>query len=174
MAVSYLPEHMDSAVKEFEKKYAIKVILSLEDQPMGTAGPLSLAAKYLSSCDYFFVLNSDVVCEFPFAELIQFHSKHGREGTILTTRVKEPSRYGVVVSKDDGQIERFVEKPQEWVGDKINAGMYIFTPAILKRIPVGEPTSIEKVVFPAMARDQQLYQMDLHGFWMDVGMPKGE
>ena len=49
----------------------------------------------------------------------------------------EPSKYGVVVyHPENGQIERFVEKPPEYVSNKINAGMYIFTPSMLKRIQV--------------------------------------
>ncbi|KAM7295638.1 putative GDP-mannose pyrophosphorylase/mannose-1-phosphate guanylyltransferase [Ixodes scapularis] len=87
------------------------------------------------------------------------------------TRVEEPSKYGVVVYDEQGRIERFVEKPQEFVSNKINAGLYIFTPAILNRIEV-KPTSIEKEVFPAMVSAGQLFAMELRGFWMDVGQPK--
>ena len=55
----------------------------------------------------------------------------------MVTRVDEPSKYGVVVyEQNSGKIDRFVEKPQEYVGNKINAGMYIFTPSILNRIEV--------------------------------------
>ena len=55
----------------------------------------------------------------------------------MVTRVDEPSKYGVVVyDQSNGKIDRFVEKPQEYVGNKINAGMYIFTPSILNRIEV--------------------------------------
>ena len=55
----------------------------------------------------------------------------------MVTRVDEPSKYGVVVyEQNSGKIDRFVEKPQEYVGNKINAGMYIFTPTILNRIEV--------------------------------------
>ena len=68
---------------------------------------------------------------------MNFHKSHGREGTIVVTRVDEPSKYGVVVyEQNSGKIDRFVEKPQEYVGNKINAGMYIFTPSILNRIEV--------------------------------------
>lgn len=48
----------------------------------------------------------------------------------------EPSKYGVVVYNKENRIERFVEKPQEFVSNKINAGMYIFNPSILERIEV--------------------------------------
>jgi mannose-1-phosphate guanylyltransferase len=69
------------------------------------------------------------------------------------------------------QIERFVEKPVEFVSNRINAGIYIFNTDILKRIPL-RPTSIEKEVFPKMATDGQLHSFDLDGYWMDVGQPK--
>mmetsp|Transcript_51261 Transcript_51261/g.85168 ORF Transcript_51261/g.85168 Transcript_51261/m.85168 type:complete len:278 (-) Transcript_51261:117-950(-) len=139
---------------------------------MGTAGPLALAKDLLNDGQPFFVLNSDVICTFPFADLITFHKAHGGEGTILVTKVDEPSKYGVVVSDEGtGRIQRFVEKPKEFVGNKINAGLYIFNPSILNRIPLC-PTSIEKEVFPAMASESQLYCQTLEGFWMDVGQPK--
>lgn len=51
------------------------------------------------------------------------------------------------------------------------SGMYIFNPSILKRIEL-RPMSIEKEVFPAMAKQCQLYAMELMGYWMDVGQPK--
>jgi len=138
-----------------------------------TAGPLALARDILAKDDSpFFVLNSDIICPYPFREMVQFHRNHGGEGTILVTKVEEPSKYGVVVCKPGTeQIERFVEKPQVFVSNKINAGAYIFNPSILNRIEV-RPMSIEKEVFPNMAQDGQLYAMDLVGFWMDVGQPK--
>lgn len=53
------------------------------------------------------------------------------------TKVEEPSKYGVVVyEQQTGQIERFVEKPREYVSNKINAGLYIFNSSILNRIEV--------------------------------------
>jgi mannose-1-phosphate guanylyltransferase len=86
--------------------------------------------------------------------------------------VEEPSKYGVVVMKPQtSQIERFVEKPVEFVSNRINAGIYIFNTDILKRIPL-RPTSIEKEIFPKMATDGQLHSFDLEGYWMDVGQPK--
>jgi mannose-1-phosphate guanylyltransferase len=110
--------------------------------------------------------------DYPFTQLAQFHKAHGKEGTIVVTKVEEPSKYGVVVMKPQtSQIERFVEKPVEFVSNRINAGIYIFNTDILKRIPL-RPTSIEKEVFPKMATDGQLHSFDLEGYWMDVGQPK--
>ena len=52
----------------------------------GTAGPLALAKDILASNDEpFFVLNSDVICDFPFREMVNYHKSHGKEGTIVVS-----------------------------------------------------------------------------------------
>lgn len=88
----------------------------------------------------------------------------------MVTKVEDPTRYGVVVSKENGQIERFVEKPQTFVSNKINAGLYLFNLDMIDRIE-NRPTSIEREIFPVMAEQTQLHQMELPGYWMDIGQP---
>eukprot|EP01147_Barroeca_monosierra_P002393 gene2393-5340_t len=171
LAVNYRAEIMEDEMRAHAERLGIKISISQEKEPLGTAGPLKLAESILKDGEPFFVLNSDVICRFPFKELLAFHKLHGREGTILVTKVEEPSKYGVVVSdKETGRIHRFAEKPQVYVGNRINAGLYIFNPEILDRIEL-RPTSIENEIFPAMADSNNLYAMDLPGFWMDIGQP---
>ncbi len=119
------------------------------------------------------MLNSDVICDYPFNQLAEFHKQHGDEGTIVVTKVEEPSKYGVIVHKpgQTSRIDRFVEKPVEFVGNRINAGIYILNPSVLNRIEL-RPTSIEQEIFPAICKDGLLHSFDLDGFWMDVGQPK--
>jgi mannose-1-phosphate guanylyltransferase len=139
---------------------------------MGTAGPIYLARDHLLSDDEpFFMFNSDVICDFPLSAMLSFHTQHGGEGTIMVTQVKDPSKYGVVVADASGQIERFVEKPVEWVGDKINAGIYLFNTAVVHRVQ-NRPTSIEREIFPVIAAEHKLYSQVLTGYWMDIGQPK--
>ncbi|GBG78363.1 hypothetical protein CBR_g26392 [Chara braunii] len=174
LAINYQPEVMQSFLKEFEIKVGIKITCSQEKEPMGTAGPLALARELLvdGSGDPFFVLNSDVISEYPLRKLYEFHQKSKGEATILVTKVEEPSKYGVVVLDEaTGQVQRFVEKPQVFVGNKINAGIYLLNPEVLDRIEL-RPTSIEKEVFPKIAAENKLFAMVLPGFWMDVGQPK--
>jgi mannose-1-phosphate guanylyltransferase len=72
---------------------------------------------------------------------------------------------------ETGLVERFVEKPKAFVGDKINAGIYVLSTSVLNRIEL-RPTSIEQEVFPFIAQDSKLYAMTLQGYWMDIGQPK--
>lgn len=174
LAVNYRPEVMEKSLAEYSKRFNINITFSVETEPLGTAGPLKLAEETLLKDDTpFFVLNSDVTCEYPFQQLADFHKAHGDEGTIVVTKVEEPSKYGVVVHQPGhaSRIERFVEKPVQFVGNRINAGIYILNTSVLSRIEL-RPTSIEQETFPAMVRDGQLHSFDLEGFWMDVGQPK--
>ena len=136
----------------------IKITISQETEPLGTAGPLALARDILGEgSDPFFVLNSDIICDFPFEEMVKFHNGHGKEGTLVgirglvahnavhvvivvctfaVTKVEDPSKYGVIVHEPNGEIIQFVEKPSVFVSNKINAGLYLFNPSILNRIEV--------------------------------------
>lgn len=168
-----MPEVMLTAIAEYEIKYGIKITMSLESEPLGTAGPIKLAESMLrenNESGLFFVFNSDVICEYPLEQLVAFHKSHGKQGTIVVTKVEDPTRYGVVVAKENGQIDRFVEKPTTFVSNKINAGLYLFNLDIIDRIE-NRPTSIEREIFPVMAGEEHLYQMELPGYWMDIGQP---
>jgi len=176
LGVSYMSELLEEELAKEAVRLNIKLEFSKEDTPMDTAGPIGLARdKILSDGGDktpFFVCNSDVICDYPFEQMLKFHKGHGKEGTIVVTKVEEPSKYGVVVyDQESGAIERFVEKPQVFVSNRINAGIYIFSPSVLNRIKP-RPTSIEKEIFPVMANEGQLYTTELEGFWMDVGQPK--
>jgi len=173
MAVNVAPKEMEDFLKKAEAKYGIKIHFSLETVPLGTAGPLALAKKWLGADDSpFFMFNSDVICEFPLAEMLKFHKSHGGEGTLMVTTVEDPSKYGVIIADEkSGQISQFIEKPKIPISNRINAGLYLLSPAILKRIEE-KPTSIERDIFPVIAKEQKLYSMLLPGYWMDIGQPK--
>ena len=108
----------------------MKIVCSQEEEPLGTAGPLRLARELLlgeagglskDPCTFVFVFNSDVVCEYPLQEMLEYHKGHGREATILTTQVDDPSKYGVVLpapssspygeQETRGRVAQFFEKP---------------------------------------------------------------
>lgn len=77
---------MVAALKEYEKEYGVTITFSVETEPLGTAGPLALAREILGKDDSpFFVLNSDVICDYPFEQIRDFHASHGNEGTIIVS-----------------------------------------------------------------------------------------
>ena len=175
----------------------MKIVCSQEEEPLGTAGPVRLARQLLLGEEggmskdphaFFFIFNSDVVCEYPLAEMLECHKSHGREATMLTTQVEDPSKYGVVVPAPNvtaahttassgsafqeveswGRVARFFEKPKEFVTNRVNAGIYILNKSVIDRIEL-KPHFLEKDIFPKLAENGQLYYCTLKGFWMDLG-----
>lgn len=175
LAVSYMSDMLQEKLGHHAERLGITISFSHEEIPMDTAGPLALARHLITDGNDgkpFFVMNADVTADFPFKKMLEFHEEHGKEGTIVVTKVEEPSKYGVVVyDRQSGLIDRFVEKPQVFVSNRINAGMYIFSEKMLARIP-NTPTSMEQYIFPQLTAENELYCLELEGFWMDVGQPK--
>ncbi|ADM12556.1 mannose-1-phosphate guanylyltransferase [Encephalitozoon intestinalis ATCC 50506] len=170
LALNYYSEVIIREVRDYSNEFGINIIYSKEQEPLGTAGPLALARKYLEG-HTFFVLNSDITCKFPLSEMLSFHRSHGKEGTILSTRVDDPSRYGLVITEEGTSVvETFLEKPKDAVSNRINAGIYILNSSVLDRVELRE-CSIEREIFPEMAKERQLQVFDLEGFWMDIGQP---
>jgi mannose-1-phosphate guanylyltransferase len=77
----------------------------------------------------------------------------------------------VVPLDSEGRVEAFIEKPEPGTAPTnwINAGTYVLEPTVLTRIPDGEKVSIERVVFPAMAAEKNLYGMRSDAYWIDAG-----
>ena len=95
--------------------------------------------------------------------MVQFHASHGAEGTMVVTQVSDPSKYGAVVyDPASGAMEKYVEKPQQFVSNMINGGFYIFQPSILERIEK-KPTSLEKDIIPFLVCEGQMYCYQLKG-----------
>ncbi len=55
-----------------------------------------------------------------------FHIDGEKDGIIWCKQVADPSAYGVVTLHSEGYIDRFVEKPQEFVSDMAIIGVYYF------------------------------------------------
>ncbi|TBU04419.1 nucleotidyl transferase [Hamiltosporidium magnivora] len=172
LAMNFEYEAIIQEVRTYTKQFGVKIHFSLENTPLGTAGPVSLASKYLQDCRVFYVLNSDIICEFPLIEMMKNHLESKCEGTILTTVVENPKKYGVITTVENTSlIDSFKEKPEEYFGNRINAGIYIFDVSVLQRLEI-KNISMEKEIFPKMANEKKLNCYELKGFWMDIGQPK--
>ena len=77
---------------------------------MGTAGPIGLAAQHLladNEAGLFFVLSSDVVCNYQFDKMLAKHKSHSGVATLCVKEVEDPSKFGVIVADDNGQVSQY-------------------------------------------------------------------
>jgi NDP-sugar pyrophosphorylase family protein len=150
-------------------KYNLGILYSREQRPLGTGGPIKKAKDMLNE-DKFMVMNGDILTDFDYRRLINYHEEKGGIATVALTQVRDPTRYGSVELDWEGRITRFVEKPEfgKAPSNLINAGIYILEPEIFDYIPDGK-VRLETDVFPVLAEEQQLYGFESHGFWIDIG-----
>jgi NDP-sugar pyrophosphorylase family protein len=176
LAVSVMSEVIRDYFKE-GNKLGLKIHYTDEKFPAGTAGAVKLAEDYLKG-DNFFMLNGDVILNFDFSKMLEFHQKSGGIGTIASKLVEDPSRYGVLIAdKGTNKITEFLEKENFHPLDNratrmpINAGVYLLEPEILSMIPKAKKVSIEREIFPKLAKNGDLYHYPIEGIWKDIGTP---
>ncbi len=148
-------------------EFGMSITYIEEDEPLGTAGPLKLARKYLK--DSFIVSNGDELKSINIPRMFRLHRRKGALGTLALTTVDDPSHYGVA-RLDGSRIIEFVEKPKkdEAPSNLINAGFYILEPEVIDTIPNGF-SMLEKDVFPKLAKMGRLRGFPFAGQWFDIG-----
>jgi NDP-sugar pyrophosphorylase family protein len=153
-----------------------EVILSLNYQPRRIEeifGDGSDAGESLH--DSVVVFNGDVLTNIDLAAVIARHRERRARATIVLTPVENPSAYGLVETDADGNIQRFLEKPNpdEITCDTINAGIYVLEPDTFDRIPKDTPWSIERSFFPSLIERHETFIAVTHrGYWIDIGTPE--
>jgi len=149
----------------------MKIIYSSENQPLGTAGPLRLAAEIVRLDKTFLAMNGDVITQVPLSKMLDSHENTNALVTDALHEVKDPSRFGVAELRRDQKIERFIEKPRlrETSSHLINAGIYLIEPEILDMIALGQNVSLEKQIFPILSKHGRLVGFPFDGLWFDIG-----
>jgi NDP-sugar pyrophosphorylase family protein len=155
------------------RQWGMRFTYSFEKTPLGTGGAIRNALRYLEGTTV--ILNGDVLSDFNLSEIVRWHRKKKALGTLTLVRVKDPSSFGLIETLRNGKIRRFLEKPsaEEVTVDTINAGCYVFEPAVVKMIPEGRAVSIEREVFPKLVQEgHPLYGYLYDGYWSDIGTLK--
>lgn len=129
ISVNYKAELIDYYLKEQNLGYRLNYFR--EDQPLGTAGSLSLLKGKIDKT--FFVTNCDILIEQDYSEILEYHRENKNEITIVGALKHYPIPYGIIETGENGQLNELIEKPE--LTFKINSGMYILEPHLLDEIP---------------------------------------
>ena len=108
VTVAFLPQAIRSYFGGGES-LGVDISYSVEESPLGTAGSVRLAAGRLD--DTFLVISGDALCDVDLTKLVEYHREKKASVTIGLKSVENPLEFGIVVTDDDGRIERFLEKP---------------------------------------------------------------
>ena len=86
--------------------------------------------------------------------------------------MENPLEFGIVITREDGAIERFLEKPTwgQVFSDTINTGIYVLEPEIFDFIDEGRSVDFSSEVFPAVLESgKPIFGYVADGYWEDVG-----
>lgn len=146
----------------------LKIRYSIEKQPLGTAGPLSLIGTS-DLADTFLVSNGDVLTTLDIADLIKFHKSTGAIATIATHERSVHIDLGVIQTNGDHTIKGYIEKPD--IDYLVSMGLYIFEPAVLNYIPMGKYLDFPDLVKKMIAAGERVAAYPFSGYWQDLGRP---
>ncbi len=152
--------------------FGVTMNYSVEPHPLGTAGSVKYAERYLARDEPLLIISGDALTDFNLSALFEFHKRVGAAATITLCRVPNPLEYGVIIVDGQGRIERFLEKPSwgEVISDTVNTGIYVVSPEVLEDIEPGVEFDFSKHLFPLlMRRGAPLYGYIADGYWCDVG-----
>ncbi|HTZ09201.1 MAG TPA: sugar phosphate nucleotidyltransferase, partial [Acidimicrobiales bacterium] len=151
-------------------EFGVRMVYATEETPLGTAGSVRNARDELD--ERFVVISGDVLTDLDLTSLVQFHEAKGALATIALKAVENPLEFGIVITREDGSIDRFLEKPTwgQVFSDTINTGVYVLEPDVFDYIPEGRSVDFSEEVFPAVLEDgKPLFGFVSGGYWEDVG-----
>ncbi|TAL21520.1 MAG: mannose-1-phosphate guanyltransferase, partial [Frankiales bacterium] len=142
-----------------------------EETPLGTAGSVRNAQSALRD-DAFLVISGDALTDIDLGALVRTHRESGALVTACLTRVPDPLEFGIVIQREDGRIDRFLEKPTwgQVFSDTVNTGIYVMEPEVFDHVEPGVPVDWSGDVFPKLLElGAPLFGHVAEGYWEDVG-----
>ena len=165
LTVGHLSEMMRLFFQDGEK-LGMRITYSYEEQPLGTAGPLSLVEGLDST---FMVSNGDVLTTLDLGELLDFHRRMDATATIAVHERKIKIDLGVVQWNGNHQISGYLEKPT--IDYTVSMGIYVFEPQVLGFIPQQEYLDFPDLVLKMIDAGEKVCGYKFDGYWMDLGRP---
>lgn len=165
MAVNHQAEIIKAFFQDGQR-WGVKIDYSLEEQPLGTMGPLKLI-KDLP--DHFLVMNGDILSDLDYARFHDEHLQRSEPFTISSMRREHRIDYGVLDTDANGRLSGFREKPG--VSYQVSMGIYMLSSTVLKHIPTDRPYGFDNLMLDLLAAGKPAYVRHFDGYWLDIGRP---
>jgi NDP-sugar pyrophosphorylase family protein len=159
--------HLSQLIESFFQDgsdLGIKISYSFEDEPLGTAGPLSLIERLNNT---FLVTNGDVLCDLDIAAFIQAHQKSGAAATIAMYSKKVNIDLGVIKLNGGTEVVGYLEKPSYVY--PVSMGIYAFEPRVLQYIPNNQYMDFPDLVLKLIENGENVRGYPFEGYWRDLG-----
>lgn len=175
----------EELMEEFRKNYLknspkglkIKIldqhkILGPKEKEYGTACPVKCAKEEVGNESFVYLYGDNLFS----VEDLKSMNIDDEFCYIAGLEQEHPEKYGVLIRDGDDFLEKIIEKPKEFVGNLINAGLYKFTPVIFEKLPVIKKSSRGEYeitdAISLLAKERKVKIKKIKDFWMDFGNPE--
>ncbi len=165
LTVGHLAELM-RAFFQGGKRFGLKIRYSIEEKPLGTAGPLSLIPDL---DDTFIVTNGDVLTTMSFRSLVEAHHRSGAAATIASHDRHVKVDLGVIECDGGDRVTGYIEKPT--IDLRVSMGIYVFEPRVLSYIDYNQRLDFPDLVRRLLNRGEPVQSYPFAGYWQDLGRP---
>jgi NDP-sugar pyrophosphorylase family protein len=163
LATNYKSDYIQSFFGD-GSKYGIKLTISKEEIPLGTAGPVKLLQDQLT--EPFLVMNGDILTQLNYSALMDFANKRESLLTISTKEIVTPFQFGNIFTNGD-YVTGIEEKPD--IRTTILAGIYVFKPEILALIPENTYYGMDTLIKTMIANGMPITHYNIKEYWLDIG-----
>lgn len=147
-------------------KWDVLIDYSLEDQPLGTMGPLRLIPDLP---ERFLVMNGDILTDLDFGAFYDHHASGNRLFTISSHRREQLIDYGVLEIDGRENLIGFREKPK--TSYEVSMGVYMLSQEVLRFIPDSIPYGFDNLMLDLLAAKHIVAVKSYDGYWLDIGRP---
>ena len=165
LAVGHLSELLRAYFNN-GSKLGLQVDYSVEQKPLGTAGPLAL----VDALDRpFLVMNGDILTDLDYSDFFRFHRERNSTATIATYLRQVKIDFGVVENNGGDLLAGYVEKPSFTY--RVSMGVYMFSPKVLEYIEKGAYLDFPDLIRLLIANHEPVLSYPFTGHWLDIGRP---
>lgn len=163
LATNYKSQYIENFFGD-GSRYGVKLTVSKEDEPLGTAGPIKLLESTLD--EPFLVMNGDVLCLMDFGHMYQFALNKPSNLTVGIKKIVMPYAFGNIFFDGD-RVTGIEEKPD--IVTYALAGIYVMRPEILKKIPADTYYGIDKLIRGMLTANELVTKYEITDYWLDIG-----
>ena len=159
--------HLGELIEAFFKdgsKYGVRIRYSIEESPLGTAGPIRLASP---TAENFLVMNGDLLTTLDYGELFDFHVSRKAAATIACCAREVTIDYGTLEIGEDSFLKGYNEKPR--IGYTVSMGINVLNRRVMDLIPAEKPMDIPELMMALVARGERVLCYRTDCLWLDIG-----
>lgn len=145
-------------------RYGVKLEISKEEKPLGTAGPIKLLQEKLS--EPFIVMNGDILSLIDFKSLYDFSCSNDSLLTVSIKKIITPYAFGNIFFEGDF-VTRIEEKPD--IVTYVLAGIYVMKPEIMDLIPEDHYFGMDMLIKKMLELHLPITKYELKEYWLDIG-----